>query len=482
MMKASQLLCRASDDERRRLLPGDELVAHPKWTITHAITINTPPEAVWPWVIQSGSGRAGWYAYDHIDNAGAPSARRIVPELQHVEVGDVMPALLGFRDAFIVSEVIPERALVLVVPLQSAAEASAAASDLSGPVPRLSWALVLEPLDGGRVRLISRGRISKDWLAPQGAGSVSSGKPTFFIERVYGLMAKMPWSLLMPFAGFGHYLMESRMLRGIKRRAEAPMRTTGIVRPLPLKERIKTRIEHEVDTHSVRLATNLIRLTKGRIARLWRRQVLLLTTRGRRSGKERTVPLQFFPDGDAFIVVAANSGLPSPPGWYFNLTADPSARVEVEGRTLRVRAEELSAEEAAAFWTRVLQVAPDYARYPRRTSRRIPMIRLVPATPTGSDLASRPLAEVSRSASRQPKEIAPGVYWPRTGRGITESNIYFVSSGSSWVLIDTAWPNRAPLIKEAAESVFGTNAHPAAILLTHIHLDHEGSALELART
>jgi deazaflavin-dependent oxidoreductase (nitroreductase family) len=158
------------------------------------------------------------------------------------------------------------------------------------------------------------------------------------------------------------------------------MNTSGTKSPSRV-ERIKTRVEHEVDTRSVRLAAVLLRLTKGRMARLWRRQVLLLTTRGRKSGRERTVPLQFFPDGEDMIVVAANSGLPSPPGWYFNLTANPLARVEVGGRTLRVRAWELSDEEAAAFWPRVLHVAPDYARYPRRTSRRIPMIRLVPVGP-----------------------------------------------------------------------------------------------------
>jgi hypothetical protein len=74
---------------------------------------------------------------------------------------------------------------------------------------------------------------------------------------------------------------------------------------------------------------------------------------------------------------------------YFNLTADPRAWVEIGGRRLAVRAEELPAEEAAAFWPRVLQVAPDYARYPRRTSRRIPLLRLVPATPaTASDTTS----------------------------------------------------------------------------------------------
>jgi F420H(2)-dependent quinone reductase len=155
-------------------------------------------------------------------------------------------------------------------------------------------------------------------------------------------------------------------------------RTVVNVQPLPRMERIKTHIEHMVDTRSARFGAWLLRRTKGRVVRLWHRQALVLTTRGRRSGLERTVPLQFFPDGDRMIVVAANSGLPARPGWYFNLTADPRARVEVAGRTLRVRAEELSADEAAAFWPRVLQTAPDYARYPRRTSRRIPLIRLIP--------------------------------------------------------------------------------------------------------
>jgi deazaflavin-dependent oxidoreductase (nitroreductase family) len=244
------------------------------------------------------------------------------------------------------------------------------------------------------------------------------------------------------------------------------MKSSGTRTP-SLMERIKTRVEHEVDTRSVRLAATLIRLTKGRMARLWRRQVLLLTTRGRKSGRERTVPLQFFPDGDDMIVVAANSGLPAPPGWYFNLTADPRARVEVEDRTVQVRAQELSDEEAAAFWPRVLQVAPDYAKYPRRTSRRIPLIRLVPATPTAPVTAAKSSARMLRNAGRQSMEIAPGVYWLRTGRAIAESNVYLVHSGSSWALIDTSWPNRAPLIKEAAQKLFGTDARPAAILHAH---------------
>jgi len=84
-------------------------------------------------------------------------------------------------------------------------------------------------------------------------------------------------------------------------------------------------------------------------------------------------------------------------------------------------------------------------------------------------------------AQPRPEEIAPGVYRLETGRLFTEANVYLVSSGPAWALIDTAWPHRGPLIAAAAESLFGAGARPAAILLTHIHPDHCGSALELAR-
>lgn len=211
--------CRARSDEQRRWLPGDELVPQPMDVITHAITINVPSQAVWPWLIQMGSGRAGWYAYDHIDNGGVPSARQIIPALQHIAVGEIMPALPGTQDAFVVESVIPERALVLVVPFEPLPTRSAPAAGSPGPGPRASWALVLEPLTRRRTRLIVRSRIAQDWLAPRPTGP-SASKP-IFIERIYGLLATMPRPLLLPVAGFGHYLMESRMLRGIKRRAEA---------------------------------------------------------------------------------------------------------------------------------------------------------------------------------------------------------------------------------------------------------------------
>jgi glyoxylase-like metal-dependent hydrolase (beta-lactamase superfamily II) len=81
----------------------------------------------------------------------------------------------------------------------------------------------------------------------------------------------------------------------------------------------------------------------------------------------------------------------------------------------------------------------------------------------------------------QPKEIAPGVYCLEVGKGIMRSNVYFVRSGSSWALIDTASAKCDRVIQEAAEVLFGANTPPAAILLTHDHPDHAGSTLELAR-
>ena len=76
-----------------------------------------------------------------------------------------------------------------------------------------------------------------------------------------------------------------------------------------------------------------------------------------------------------------------------------------------------------------------------------------------------------------PREIAAGVHY----LALRGANVYFVRSGSSWVLVDTAWPKGGPAIRAAAESLFGENARPAAILLTHAHPDHVGSAAELAR-
>jgi hypothetical protein len=77
---------RATPDERSRPLAGDNLIPQPIGSFNHTITIRRPPRAVWPWLAQMGSDRAGWYAYDIIDNGGRHSVERILPEYQNIGV------------------------------------------------------------------------------------------------------------------------------------------------------------------------------------------------------------------------------------------------------------------------------------------------------------------------------------------------------------------------------------------------------------
>ena len=152
---------------------------------------------------------------------------------------------------------------------------------------------------------------------------------------------------------------------------------------LSRKETVGLALHRGLDRRLSRLGVWAYRRTRGGITGPWNVDALVLTTRGRRSGRERQVLLQYFRDGDAMVLVAANDGGAAHPGWYHNLVARPDARVEVMGRLVAVRAEELPADEAAAFWPRILARAPDYERYRRATDRRFPIIRLVPAVAGG---------------------------------------------------------------------------------------------------
>jgi hypothetical protein len=86
-----QLTWGATGEEVARSLPGDDLIPSPMFNATRAITIKAPPDKVWPWLVQAGVTRGGWYSYDLLDNLGHPSAQRIDPELQHLAPGDIVP-------------------------------------------------------------------------------------------------------------------------------------------------------------------------------------------------------------------------------------------------------------------------------------------------------------------------------------------------------------------------------------------------------
>lgn len=164
----------ATEDELRRAMPGDDIVPDAAST-TRAISVDCPPEQLWPWLLQIGYGRAGWYSYDWIDNDGRPSAHRVIPELQQLQVGGCIEMLPGFGPK--------------VVELE--ANRHFVAGDGEGG----SWCLAIYPRDGGS-RLVSRWR--QAWKS-------SSLAAKFFIL----------------FADPGAFIMEQKMLRGVRERAES---------------------------------------------------------------------------------------------------------------------------------------------------------------------------------------------------------------------------------------------------------------------
>lgn len=199
------------DAEAARALPGDDLVPGAQAIDTRGITIEAPPSAVWPWLIQMGFGRAGWYSYDRLDMRGQ-SADEIHPEWQQLAVGDLLPTDPG--GGFIVKVLEPERALVVMIDTETVAaqRGGRAAAIPAGEAPGLaasgrfleaatppqfaaSWAFVLEPLGAGRTR---------------------------FVERVrFGMVSQSRGSRLMgPMLGFGVFVMTQRQMCGIRDRVE----------------------------------------------------------------------------------------------------------------------------------------------------------------------------------------------------------------------------------------------------------------------
>lgn len=105
-------------------------------------------------------------------------------------------------------------------------------------------------------------------------------------------------------------------------------------------------------------------------------QIVMLTTTGRKSGKQRTIPLVALADGDRWVIVASNGGLPTHPQWYLNLLADPTVGVEVHREKFSARARGATPEEKAVLWPRITATAKNYAAYQAKTSRDIPLVVL----------------------------------------------------------------------------------------------------------
>lgn len=184
----------STDDEATRRLPGDDLVPRPRYQQTHAISIEATSDRIWPWLVQMGQGRAGMYGYERLERLSrreTTSADRIVPEFQHLAVGDairLLPEAFPIGLDLEVAALEPGRMLVFRSPA-SREEAFAAG------LPVVSWSFVLEPIDALATRLIVRTR--SDYRR------MTAG----FIWNGYGLEPI-------------HFLMERQMLLGLRDLAE----------------------------------------------------------------------------------------------------------------------------------------------------------------------------------------------------------------------------------------------------------------------
>lgn len=171
----------ATTAEAAEALPGDDFVGSARMQVTRAVTLDGPPEQVWPWLIQIGTGRAGWYSYDCLDNGCRPSAESILPEWQKVKKGDKIPISPDGKANFPIE--IFEKNKVLGL------------GGRDGDFGAM-WAMVLKPLEGGKTRLIIRFRMRLDpWYC--------------------GIPSQL---LLEP----AHFIMERKMLLELKRRLAKP--------------------------------------------------------------------------------------------------------------------------------------------------------------------------------------------------------------------------------------------------------------------
>lgn len=197
VLHPSLLTSGATSEEERRPLAGDALVPEPMWAATRAETIDAAPEDVWPWIVQMGYERAGFYSFSPFDPRHVHDLDVIQPHLQRLKVGDVWldgPGCDERKGAWRVREIEPRRALVL-----HSLRDPFSGQELEPALPGArwvdcSWAFVLVPARARSTRVLARTRVR---FAPEWAG----------------LAARLVF-------GPGDTVMQRTMLRGIRDRAE----------------------------------------------------------------------------------------------------------------------------------------------------------------------------------------------------------------------------------------------------------------------
>lgn len=178
-----QLRWGATGDELTRAMPGDDDVSSPSFDATRGITVHAPPEAIYPWIVQIGMTRAGWYSYDLLDNLGRPSARQLLPEHQQIHIGQLIPMSPDGKYGVYVKEFKQNEWILW--------------NDKEGDT---TWFWGLYPAGENRTRLVTRVRMKYHWNSP---------------AALFNLLVE-----------FGDLPMMRKCLLGIKERAEAMARAS----------------------------------------------------------------------------------------------------------------------------------------------------------------------------------------------------------------------------------------------------------------
>ena len=202
LLRPRMLRWGATDEERAGCYPGADIVRGGRRTATMAVTIEAPPLRVWPWLVQMGFDRAGWYSWDHLDRGGIPSEERIHAEWQNIAIGDRLASAPDAGVWFEVAALEPLQFLALRASLELAPRMRP--FDPRGQRPRFysdsTWCFLLTELPGARTRLVVSGYAS---------------------SRPRPLTAIADFVFWEP----AHWIMQTRQFANLKRRSESSERS-----------------------------------------------------------------------------------------------------------------------------------------------------------------------------------------------------------------------------------------------------------------
>ena len=348
----------ATEDEATMALHGDESTSPPVVQVTRAITIAAPPEEVWPWLVQMGADRGGFYSYAWLENLfglDIHNADRIVDEWQQLAVGDWVWGDRGRSAGWLVEHLEPNVALVLKT---ADPETGRTTSRDEGLGFEFQWTFALRPAPLDTTRLLIRERAA------------------------YG--RRLTRWLMAP-VGLVSFVMTRKMLVEIGARAESARRWR----------------ENDMDTQTSeppklppawfkhlfwRVHRFLHRIMGARV--LWTPQskrgwgAMHLTTTGRHSGEQRGVIVGYIEDGSSPVVLAMNGWDEGRPAWWLNLEANPDAVVGLKGRPERpVRARRVEGDERDRLWSRWAAIDEGLDAYAASRSADTPVVVFEPSPP-----------------------------------------------------------------------------------------------------